>query len=78
MIVGDCTRLYESREGKIGRRAPGHDVAIVDPQTAEPTVEPGDVGEIAVRYDENLVCFQEILAKDKTNGRKGEKQLVID
>ncbi|MFB6207270.1 MAG: acyl-CoA synthetase [Haloglomus sp.] len=59
MLVGDCTRLLESREGKIGPRAPGHDVQIVDPQTAEATVERGEIGEIAVRYDGDPVCFKE-------------------
>ncbi len=67
MLVGDCTKLTEFREGKIGRRAPGHEIAIVDPETAERTVETGDVGEIAVRYEGNPVCFKEYWNKpDKT------------
>lgn len=70
MVVGDCTALIESRKGKIGRRGPGHDIAIVDPQTAEPTVNPGEVGEIAVRYDGDPVCFKEYWNKpDKTEGK---------
>jgi len=59
MIVGDCTDLVESREGKVGRRGPGHDISIVDPQMSEPTVETGEVGEIAVRYEGDPVCFKE-------------------
>ncbi|WP_255152296.1 acyl-CoA synthetase [Halorarius halobius] len=67
MIVGDCTALTESREGKIGPAAPGHEVAIVDPETAEPTVDPGEVGEIAVRYEGDPICFKEYWNKpDKT------------
>ncbi|MFC7157041.1 acyl-CoA synthetase [Halomarina halobia] len=70
MIVGDCTALVESRAEKIGRRAPGHEIAIVDPETAEPTVEPGEIGEIAVRFEGNPVCFKEYWNKpEKTDAK---------
>jgi acetyl-CoA synthetase len=59
VLIGDCTALTEFREGYIGRPGPGHEVAIVDPETAEPTVEAGETGEIAVRYEDNPVCFVE-------------------
>jgi acetyl-CoA synthetase len=59
MLVGDCTALFESREGKIGLAGPGHEVAIVDPDTAEATVPRGETGEIAVRYEGDPVCFTE-------------------
>ncbi|MFC7198715.1 acyl-CoA synthetase [Halospeciosus flavus] len=70
MTVGDCTALAEFREGKMGLAAPGHDVRIVDPQTAEPTVEPGDVGEIAVRYEGDPVCFVEYLNQPEKTRQK--------
>lgn len=70
MLVGDCTKLVESREGKIGRRAPGHDIAIVDPQTAETSVDTGEIGEIAVRYEGNPVCFKEYWNKPETTDVK--------
>lgn len=70
MIAGDCTKLVESREGKIGRRAPGHDIAIVDPQTAESNIDPEEVGEIAVQYEENPVCFKEYWKKPETTESK--------
>jgi acetyl-CoA synthetase len=70
MIVGDCTELVESRKGKIGRRGLGHEVTIVDPQTAEPTVDPGEVGEIAVRYEEDPVCFKEYWNKPEKTASK--------
>jgi acetyl-CoA synthetase len=57
MMVGDCTSLTPFREGYIGRRGPGHELAIVDPETAEATVPTGETGEIAVRYEGNPVCF---------------------
>ena len=59
MLVGDCTALFESREGKIGLAGPGHEVAVVDPDTAEADVPRGETGEIAVRYEGNPVCFVE-------------------
>ncbi|WP_436345380.1 acyl-CoA synthetase [Natronorubrum sp. FCH18a] len=70
LLVGDCTALAEFREGKMGLAAPGHDVRIVDPDTAEPTVETGEIGEIAVRYEGNPVCFKEYLNKPERTARK--------
>jgi len=70
MLVGDCTALTEFEEGTIGPAGPGHEVAIVDPETAEPTVDRGDLGEIAVRYTDNPVCFVEYLNKpEKTDAK---------
>jgi acetyl-CoA synthetase len=43
----------------VGRPGPGFDVRIVDPETGRPTVEPGEIGEIAVRYENNPICFTE-------------------
>jgi acetyl-CoA synthetase len=70
MLVGDCTALTEFREGYIGRAGPGHEVTIVDPDTAEPTVEPGEIGEIALRYEGNPVCFVEYWKKPEKTERK--------
>ncbi|WP_254525670.1 acyl-CoA synthetase [Natrinema caseinilyticum] len=70
MLVGDCTALAESREGKIGRRAPGHEIAIVDPGTAEQRIETGEVGEIAVRYEGDPVCFKEYWNKPNKTAEK--------
>ncbi|WP_226008173.1 acyl-CoA synthetase [Natrinema salinisoli] len=70
LVVGDCHSLKEPRPGKMGLAAPGHDVAIVDPETAEPIDEPGEVGEIAVRYEGNPVCFREYWNKPERTDRK--------
>jgi acetyl-CoA synthetase len=70
MVAGDCTALMQSREGKIGRRAPGHELAIVDPDTAEANVERGETGEIAVRYEGNPVCFKEYWNKPEVTAGK--------
>jgi acetyl-CoA synthetase len=69
MLVGDCTTLTESRAGAIGPPAPGHDVAILDPETRDP-LPPGEVGEIAVRYEGDPVCFVEYLGKPEATDRK--------
>ena len=70
MTVGGCEALDAVKPGKIGKAAPGHDVRIVDPDTAEPTVEPGEVGEIAVRYEGDPVCFKEYWNKpEKTDAK---------
>ena len=60
-LIGDCTALMEFREGTMGKPAVGHDVAIVDVDSAEPIQEPGTLGEIAVRYEDDPVCFKEYL-----------------
>jgi acetyl-CoA synthetase len=70
MVAGDCTKLVESREGKIGKPAPGHDIEIVDPETAEANVPRGETGEIAVRYEGNPVCFKEYWNKPGVTERK--------
>jgi acetyl-CoA synthetase len=70
MLVGHCTALTEFREGKMGLAGPGHEVAVVDPETAEPTVDPGEVGELAVRYEGNPVCFKEYLGKPEKTAQK--------
>ena len=70
MLVGHCTALAEFREGKMGVAGPGHDVRIVDPESAEPTVDDGEVGEIAVRYEDNPVCFKEYLGEPEKTAAK--------
>ena len=67
LLVGDCTALVPFREGTMGRAGVGHELTIVDPGTAEPTVETGETGEIAVRYEGDPVCFKEYWGKpDRT------------
>lgn len=55
-FIGDCTTLVEFKHGTTGVALPGHTVAILDPDTADP-LEPGEVGEIAIRYDGDPTCF---------------------
>ena len=60
LFVGDSVAYgVDHREGKIGKALPGHEVAILDPETGEPTVPTGEVGEIALRYEGNPLPFKE-------------------
>jgi acetyl-CoA synthetase len=69
VVVGDCTALSPRKEGAMGQTLPGHEIAIVDPDTVEP-VETGEVGEIAVRYEDDPVCFTEYLNKPDQTAEK--------
>jgi acetyl-CoA synthetase len=70
VLVGDCTALFPFRDGSMGRAGVGHEITIVDPDTAEPTVEPGEVGEIAVRYEGDPVCFKSYLNQPERTDEK--------
>jgi acetyl-CoA synthetase len=71
-FIGTCTGLgVDRKEGKIGVAGPGHDVTILDPETAEPTVPTGEVGEIALRYEGNPLPFTEYWGlPEKTTEKK--------
>lgn len=59
IFVGDSEALgVPHRSGKMGKPAPGHEVRVVDPDTHEP-VDTGEAGEIALRRDDNPICFTE-------------------
>jgi len=45
-VVGNCSRLWPTRAGSMGRAYPGHRVAVIDEQGK--TCPPGVVGEVAV------------------------------
>ena len=69
LLVSERAPLVEVREGKMGPAAPGHEVAIVDEQTHE-RLGPGEVGEIAVRYEDDPVCFTEYWGRPEKTDRK--------
>lgn len=58
IIAGQCSALLEPREGGMGKAGPGHDVRIVDAETANHIVEPGDMGEIALQYKGDPIAFK--------------------
>ena len=79
MIVGGCEPLDVLRPGKIGKKAPGQEIAILDPETGKPTVETGDVGEIGVKYDGNPACFKAYWNKpEKTDAKIQDGWLLTE
>ncbi|WP_101294338.1 acyl-CoA synthetase [Halegenticoccus soli] len=60
LLVANSRRWFAARPGSMGKPVPGHDVAVVDPETGEerPT---GEIGEIAVRREGDPVVFREYL-----------------
>ena len=67
VFVGDCEALLEVREGKMGKASPGHEVTILDPDDPSTELDPGETGEIALRYENDPMCFKEYWEKpDKT------------
>lgn len=73
LIVSECADLGATKPGTIGPAAPGHEVAILDPETLERR-PPGEVGEIAVRYEGDPVCFRDYWeqpAKTEAKVREG-------
>ncbi|WP_254838542.1 acyl-CoA synthetase [Natronomonas marina] len=79
MLLGNFPSLKENRPETLGLPAPGHEIRIVDPETAEPTVDTGEIGEIAVRYGDDPVCFKEYWKKpDKTAGKVKDGWLITE
>lgn len=68
-LVIDCPELYEFREGTMGKPVLDKQVAVVDPETAEP-LDPGEVGEIAVRYEGDPSRFEEYWQKPEKTAQK--------
>ena len=64
-----CDRFFPSKPGMIGRSAPGQAVHVLDPETLEP-VEPGEIGEFAIRFEDNPVCFKRYLNKPEATAEK--------
>lgn len=46
------------RPGYLGVPNVGHETAVLDPETLEPMEEPGEVGELAVRYEGDPMLFK--------------------
>lgn len=58
LLVANCHNWFEAKAGSMGKPVPGHDVAIVDSETGDEQPR-GELGELAVRHDENPVIFEE-------------------
>ena len=79
LLVTNCQEWFPAHPGSMGKAVPGHDVAVIDPETGEqrPT---GETGEIAVRRGGDPVIFQEYWKQpEKTaDARVGEWHLTGD
>ncbi|WP_435196808.1 AMP-binding protein [Natronomonas sp. EA1] len=58
IIVTNCRQWFPAQVGSMGKPAPGHDVAIIDPDTGE-RLPPGEVGHIAIKREGDPVVFEE-------------------
>ena len=77
MLIANCTALADYKIGKLGLPGPGHEIEILDPETAEPTVPTGDVGEIGVRYEGDPVCFLQYWNKPDETAQKVRNGWVL-
>jgi acetyl-CoA synthetase len=58
LLVTNCREWFPAHPGSMGKPVPGHDVAVVDPETGDERPA-GETGEIAVRRENDPVVFQE-------------------
>lgn len=69
-LIGSCEKYFDSKPGMIGRRFPGQeDFSVLDPETREP-VDQGEIGEFAIPYENNPVCFKQYLNKPEKTDEK--------
>lgn len=65
LVAGECAALFDTRPGWMGRPLPGHEMTILDPDTGA-EVEPGEVGEIAIKRDDPTVLKEYWNKPDRT------------
>ena len=66
VFVCTCHEWFDVPPDSSGRATPGHEVTVLDPDS-EATVPPGEVGEIAVAYDDDPMVYVEYWnAPDRT------------
>jgi acetyl-CoA synthetase len=58
LLVTNCRQWFPARAGSMGKPVPGHDVAVVDPETGE-RLPDDEVGMLAVRHGDDPVIFRE-------------------
>jgi len=70
LLVGTCDDLMDVPRGRLGLSMPSHDVRIVDAEDPARTCEPGEVGEFAVRLEDDPVCLKEYWNRPDATDRK--------
>ena len=85
LVVANAARWFETQPGSMGKTLPGYDVRIVDPDLPEGATDPdalpeGEIGEIAVRPDDERVFFKEFWNRPEATAAKtrGEWYLTGD
>jgi acetyl-CoA synthetase len=58
LLTANCRDWFEPRVGSMGKPVPGHDLRVVDGETAE-ELPPDETGMLAVRHGDDPVIFQE-------------------
>ncbi|HKJ59350.1 MAG TPA: AMP-binding protein, partial [Halobacteriales archaeon] len=56
LLVTNCREWFPAQAGSMGKPVPGHDVAVIDPDTGD-ALPTGEVGEIAVRHGDDPIIF---------------------
>ena len=67
-VVGNCQAAWPVKPGSIGRPYPGHRVAVVDENGVE--VKKGELGEIAIKREQDPVFFLEYWKNEKATKEK--------
>jgi acetyl-CoA synthetase len=75
LVVANASWWFETKPGSMGKPLPGYDVRIVDPDLPEDAEDPdelprGEVGEIAVRPDDDRVFFREFWNRPEATAAK--------
>ncbi len=78
-LSGDCPSIgVDHKEGRMGRPGIGIEVKILDVQDYSKEVDTGEVGELAIKYD-NPQCFKEYLNKpEKTEAKVQDGWLLTE
>lgn len=69
LVISNAERWYEVRPGSMGKPLPGYEVTILDPDTYEP-LPPGEVGEIAVKPQDDTVFFKKYINRPEATADK--------
>jgi acetyl-CoA synthetase len=69
LVVGNASRWFETRPGSMGKAYPGYDVTVLDPESRE-ELPHGEVGELAVKPDDDRVFFEEYWNRPEATAAK--------